>query len=171
MNKIYLQKKARESLQKLNKVKKDPRYHKVIGRLIQEKLLWGDHIPPNRSLITVEDVLWVGKFEPQILELLPAILLKRPKLLLAIKPLPDDLIQVIQEIKRGEEKTSFRGVLPTQYKQWIDRIGRKGKYPTLLKTYRFNQNDLELLNELKQKWGEKEISVIRKALKLAKLHS
>lgn len=168
MNKLlWLKKRARESLRELNKIKKDFRYQKVIGRLIHEKLLIHGRILPRRDPIILEELLWVGKYEPRVLELLPALLLKRPRLISITKPLPENLKQVIQEIKKGKAKTFFQGIMPHQYEQWISRVGRKGKYPGLLKTYRFNQDDLKLLAQLKEKWGGKEISIIRKALMLA----
>lgn len=163
----WLKKRAMESLQELNRIKKDSRYQKVIGRLIHEKLLIHDHILPRRDLVTLEELLWVGKYEPRVLELLPALLLKRPHLILITGSLPENLKKVILEIKKGKAETPFQGIMPHQYAPWIDRVGRRGKYPGLLKTYRFNQDDLKLLAQLKTRWGGKEISIIRKALMIA----
>lgn len=172
MNKtlIWLQKKAQKRQQELGKLKKDLRYQKVIGRFVYEKLLVNPDILPRRNLITVEDALWAGNIEPRILELLPAVLLKHPKIFLITKPLPQDLKQVLQEIKKGKAKIPFRGIEADRYESWVKRIGRKEKYPTLLKTYRFNQEDLKILYELKNKWRIPEISVIRKALKAVLSH-
>ncbi|MBI3018568.1 MAG: hypothetical protein HYY61_01560 [Deltaproteobacteria bacterium] len=169
MNKslAWLQKEAQKRQREFNKLKQDSRYQKVIGRFVHEKLLISSDIIPRRNLITVDDALWAGNIEVRILELLPAILLKHPKLFLIPKPLPKDLIRVLQEIKKGKAKTPFRGIEADRYESWVKRIGRKGKYPTLLKTYRFNQEDLEILEKLRKNWNSDEISVIRKALKFS----
>ncbi|MBI3018117.1 MAG: hypothetical protein HYY62_09065 [Deltaproteobacteria bacterium] len=166
MNQLkWIQEQAQKKQKELNRLKKDMRYQKVIGRLVYEKVLVSSHVLPVRALITVEDALWVGNIEPRVLELLPAAFLKHPKIFLRTSPLPKDFIQVLQEIKKGKAKTSFHGIPADRYEPWVKKIGRKGKYPTLLKTYRFNQEDLKMLNELRRSWNVDEISVIRKALK------
>ena len=123
MNQLeWIQKQAKERQKEFDKLKKDSRYQKVIGRLVHEKLLISPNIMPRRNLITVEDALWVGNIESRVLELLTAILLKHPKLFLIIKPLPKDLRQILQEIKKGKAKTPFRGIEPDRYESWLKRI-------------------------------------------------
>ncbi|MBI2609460.1 MAG: hypothetical protein HYW47_07715 [Deltaproteobacteria bacterium] len=160
-------KQAKLQAEKMNALRRDPRYQKVIGRLVYEKLLFSKDILPNRYFVTLEEALWVSKIEPRISELLPAILLKRPRLFWATQPPPKDLIQVIKELKKGRAHSIFRGVLPYQYERWLERVGRKGKRPGVLKTFRLKQEDLKMLQMLQKKWNITEISVIRKVLKQA----
>ena len=98
----------------------------------------------------LDDVLWAGRTEPRILELLPAIVLKRPRLLVLPAELPDDLDAVLRAVRTGRDWPSFRGVEPHRYLQWIPRVGVKGKTPTSVRTYRFRPDDLALIHALRQ---------------------
>jgi hypothetical protein len=142
----------------------------VVGRLVSERLLIAPHVPPARAKPTLDEALWVGEeVEPRVLELLPVIVLRRPKLLLLPRELPDDLALVLRELRRGKAATPFRGVPPEKYAYWVERIGR-GHQPrrhSVLRTHRFTGEDLKALEELKERWQVDETSALRKAIALA----
>jgi hypothetical protein len=161
---------ARERQKEIETLRKDPRYLKVVGRLVSEKLLIATHVRPTRARPTLGEALWAGEsVELRILELLPAILIRKPRLLLLPKSLPEDLALVIRELKRGKAKTVFRGVPPEKYAHWVDRIGR-GKTPrrlSMLRTHRFTGEDIEALQILKERWNVDETSALRRAILIA----
>lgn len=58
---------------------------KVLERLIYEGLLVHNQLKGRRWRIQLEDMLFAGKEEPRILELLPAIVLYRPTMIWRLK--------------------------------------------------------------------------------------
>jgi hypothetical protein len=156
---------AQAAKKKLDRKRSDPRFKKVIGKLIHAGLLTHNKLGAFGGPVAIEDALWVGEVEPRVLELLPAILLKRPVLFYATGPLPEDLRQILIELRRGQAVTPFRGVSVQGYAAWLDKVGRKGSGPTLLKTYRFQQEDLALLEELRRRTQKAEIEIIREGLR------
>jgi len=158
--------KTKNVFSKVSISKSDPRFVRTVGKLVGARLLESTTIKPFKGNVTLQDALWAGQFEPRILELIPAIVLKKRNLFQLKEPLPEDLAAVLQGIIHGEETKTFRGVAPRLYLQWVERIGHKGKSPSLLKTYRFSNEDVRLLNELKNRTTLKEIEIIRTALEL-----
>ena len=155
----------RQAYMKILEAKKeDPRYQRVIGRLVREKLLFTPRVPPSNAHPTVEEALWVGEIEFRVLELLPAIILRRPKLFMQTKPLPEDLAQVVFELRRGHPETVFRDVEPQKYAYWAEYLGRGGKGITIAKTHRFTREDIESMEKLKKLWNLDETAVIRESL-------
>jgi len=162
-----LQKKAQRKFRLLQKQRRDPRYLNVIGRLVHEGLLEGREVLPTRMRVTIDDALWVGEVEPRVHELLPAIVYRHPRMLLQTRPLPDDLAQVVMELRRGRAQTAFRGVPPEKYAQWVTYVGRnKAKRPAIAKTHRFTEEDLERIAALKKRWDVDETEVLRRVLKI-----
>lgn len=159
-------KKIKAAMNELNTGRSDPRYIKTIGKLVAAHLLESPPIKSFKGEVSLNDALWAGQFEPRILELIPAIVLKKNKLFKLKDAYPDDLQDVIKRITHGDEPVQFRGVEPRLYLQWVERVGHKGKTPTLLKTFRFSSDDVKLMNEIKNKTDLKEIEIIRNALEL-----
>jgi len=165
MNPNDIIKKAKARAKKYEILKRDPRTQKVLGKFKHEGWLIAPHIRANHCRIFLKDALWVGELiEPRVLELLPAIIIKCPKTFYNTD-LPDDLNTVIRNLKKGNLDDKFRGIPLRDCYQWIKRIGQTGKYPSVLKTYRFSKEDLELLKSLAQKRQSSEIQVIRDALR------
>ena len=142
----------------------NPRYRKVIGKFVAAKLLEHNKITAYRGPIDLEDVLWVGNIEPRVLELLPAILLRRPKLIRIRGEIPPDLRAVVIALKKGAATQDFRGVKSDQYAPWVELIGRKQSPPSVLKTFRFQRADIQKLKSLKQKTGLSETEIVRRAI-------
>src|SRR5687768_13272417 len=92
--------KAKRKLKALQKLRKDPRYLRTIGKLRLAGFLDVRDIPEYRGQIFLNDALWAAELEPRILELLPAIVARRPKFFVFFD-LPEDLKHVVKEIKRG----------------------------------------------------------------------
>jgi len=159
-------KKIKDAMNRLNAGRNNPRFVRTVGKLVAAHLLESNTVKPFKGTVTLDDALWAGQFEPRILELIPAIVLKKNKLFKLRGAYPDDLQDVIKRITHGEEPVQFRGVEPRLYLQWIERIGHRGKSPALLKTFRFSSDDVKLLREIKNKTALKEIEIIRNALEL-----
>lgn len=156
--------KAKVKAQHLKQLRKDPRYLQVIGRLKHEGLLEADVLSHRRKFL-IEEALWVGEhIEPRVFELLPAIVIKRPGMMLFEK-LPEDLRKVVNAIKRGQPTDRFRNIDISSYSQWIPNLGRKGKYPKATKTFRFDLEDLDRLRKLSIKMGLNETETIRSLLR------
>ena len=158
-----IQKMAKEKLRLLDQKRNDTRFIKTMGKLIHAGLIQNSLYEPYTGKVTLKDAVWAGQYEPRILELIPAIVLKKPTLF-EIQQLPDDLERIIWSIKKGAAKEDFRGVPANKYLYWIDKVGHKGKQTNLLKTFRFSTDDVTLLNELKQRTSLSEIEILRLAL-------
>ena len=158
-----LQKAAIKKLQLLENKRSDPKFKRTIGKLIHAKLITNPSYTTYNGKLTLEDALWAGQYEPRILELIPAIILKKPKFF-EIKEMPKDLEQTISNIRHNAAIDEFRGVPSEKYLYWLDKIGHKGKQTSLIKTYRFLTEDVKLINELKQKINLSETQLIRMAL-------
>lgn len=162
-----IKKRARARNARYEKARRDPRYTKVIGRFTSEGLLEAPGVVPTRGMVTLEDALWVGEVEPRVLELLPALMIRRPKLLAHHEALPDDLREVVSELRRGRAHTCFRSIEPQKYAPWLERLGRKKGMPSVLKSFRFTTEDAAILEALSRRWGVGETEAIRKALRIA----
>ncbi len=164
-----LQAAARRRYQALRRKRRDPRFKKVMGRFVGAKLLTTniEGIRPHDKPVPLEDVLWAGAVEPRIMELLPAVLVKRPGLLRLPKDLPEDVAAVMHAIRHGKALPTFRGVAPADYLPWVTEVGRKGKSPSVLKSFRFKHDDVLRLARLRKSIpARSDTEVIRMALEL-----
>jgi hypothetical protein len=158
--------KAKEKDLLLTKNRKSLRFKKILGRLVAMNLLrTTDEFILNQEKMKLNDLLWAGQFEPRILELIPAIAVKKPSVIAGLENAPQDLKTVISEIKSANPVSKFRHVNPKDYLQWLGSVGQRKKKPTKLKSFRFQQDDLVLLNSFKLK-GMSEIEAVRRGLKL-----
>ena len=161
-----IQARAKRRLAALARAWRDPRYKHVIGRLAAAKLLETNmDVEPNREPMHVEDALWVGRFEPRVLELLPALIVKRPSLFADLTGLPDDLEAVVRALRRNEEPPAFRGVAGADVQRWLPSVGHRGKLPSRLKSFRLQHADTALLTQLSERLGVNETEVLRRALR------
>lgn len=155
---------AKKKAAKLKKLRADPRYLKVLGCLKKEGLIDAP-VPKNHTKQLVEDFFWVGRnIEPRVLELLPAFVLKRPGIFL-IKEYPQQLLEAVNKLRRGDSSLEFEGIPLRRCEQWLPHVGRKGKIPSAMKSFRFRKEDINLLRELSEKLGTPETEVLRRALK------
>jgi hypothetical protein len=141
----------------------------VIGRFVEEGLLQTniEGVVPRRQPVPLDDALWAGTVEPRIMELLPAVLVKKPRLLRLPRELPEDVAEVMHAIRHGKPAPSFRGVPPEQYLPWVTEVGRKGRSPSVLKSFRFRHDDVLRLARLRQSLpARSDTEVIRMALEL-----
>ena len=164
MNWDNIHKRAQNRVLKIKRLEKDSRYQKTMGRLVYEKLLTHTEILPSKNFVTLSDALWAGEIEPRIYELLPAIVLKRPKLFIQIEKPPEDLRKILVDIRNREANQPFRGIPPKDYLKWIPRIGQRNKTPTVSRTFRLQGSDLDKIKKIRKKLGVTEIEVIRQGL-------
>ncbi len=161
-----LNKKFQEKARLLAKKRSSTRYKKILGRLVAMKLLrTNDKVLLNRNKMKMKDLLWAGTIEPRIFELIPAIAVKKPSAISDLENAPADLKAVIKEIRSGKVVSDFRQAKPRDYMKWLASVGQRQKSPTMLKSFRFQQHDLELLEILKKR-GMSEIEAVRKGLQL-----
>lgn len=164
-----LQSRARRRYRALRRKHRDPRFRAVLGRFVTEGLLQTniDEVRPRKVPVTLEDALWAGTVEPRIMELLPAVLVKKPTLLRLPKELPDDVAAVTHAIRHAKPAPVFRGVPPERYLPWVTEVGRKGKAPSVLKSFRFRREDAQRLARLRENLpARSDTEVIRMALEL-----
>ena len=151
---------------KLERQRRDPRYRRVVGRFVAAGLLsTNDRTTPHRGAITIADALWAGEVEPRILELLPALLIKKPAFFKAKAPLPDDLGRVVRALRRGETPAEFRGIPGADLARWLPRLGRSGAVPSRLRCFRLSADDSRLLAQLSGELSTTEVAVLRRALR------
>jgi hypothetical protein len=166
MDAKQLQKRAKRRHAELTRVWADPRYKQVIGRYVSAGLLTTTTgIQPNSQAIALKDALWAGLAEPRILELLPALIVKRPALFSDVTDLPDDLRAAVSALRRHERPKDFRGIPGATLLRWLPAVGQRGKVPSRLKSFRLQQQDLELLDRLSQELGLSQTDVLRRGLR------
>lgn len=144
----------------------EPRYQRVLGRFVDAGLLTTNSpTMPYRRPIDVVDALWAGEVEPRILELLPALVVKKPSFFQDVTGLPADLEQVVRALKRNQIPAAFRGIPGADLARWVPRIGRKNKLPSRLRCFRLSAEDSSLLAHLAGELGLNETAVLRRALR------
>jgi hypothetical protein len=167
MNAEQLQLRAQRALAELERKRRDPRYRRVLGRMVGVGLLTtNEDIPKNRALLAVSDVLWAGDVEPRILELLPALLVRRPALFVDDdRAFPDDLVEAVSALRRNAVPADFRGVPGATLHRWLGIVGRGNKLPSRLKAFRLQTEDIALLTRLRDELGISETAVLRRGLR------
>jgi hypothetical protein len=160
-----LRRKAQQKQKRLERLRRDPRYREVIGVFVNAKLLTTNiEDEPRKGPVTLEDVLWAGRLEPRLLELLPAVMIKKPSMIEYGK-VPPDLDRVLDQLRHNQTPRDFRGIPGEKLQEWIPRIGQKGKLPTQLKAFRFRKEDVDLLEQIATKRGLTETDVVRAGLR------
>ena len=128
-------------------------------------------LEPYRKPIEVADTLWAGRTEPRVLELLPALIVKRPSMFTDVGDLPDDLDAAVRALRKNSEPDDFRGIEGAALLRWLPSVGRRGKLPSRLKSFRFQTDDLDLLERLGEALGVTQTDVLRRGLRhLAATH-
>ena len=156
--------KAKRKTKQLQKLRRDPRYLKTIGKLKREGLLDVRDVPAYRGQIFLEDALWAAELESRIYELLPAIIARRPKFFAFLK-LPEDLAAVVGELKRGRAETYYRDIAPEKYRQWDLFMTGDATTLKVMKTFRLSQKDLETLGRLSREEKKSQTQILRQALR------
>lgn len=157
---------ARQAHRAIERRRRDPRYRQVLGRLVGAGVLTTNtEIKPHRERISVRDALWVGEIEPRILEVLPALLVKRPGLFVDPRALPEDLAAVVDDLRKHRTPRDFRGLPGASVGRWLVAVGHRGKLPSQLKAFRFQAEDLMLLHHLREQLGLTETAVVRRGLR------
>ncbi|MFI5306823.1 MAG: hypothetical protein ACHQ53_05705 [Polyangiales bacterium] len=123
------------------------------------------NVARHRAPLRVADVLWAGEAEPRLLELLPALLVKKPGLFVDARGLPDDLDAAVHALRHNREPDMFRGIEGAALLKWLPHVGHKHKLPSQLKTFRMQRDDLELLARLQHELGGSQTMVLRRALR------
>ena len=165
MNRQELTALAERKHKRLVRARRDPRYQAVVGAFLHAGLLRGTgEVPAAKARVRVKDVMWAGKIEPRLLELLPAVLIKKPGLVLPDE-LPADLNEVVAALRKNLEPGDFRGVSGKKIAEWLPRVGHRNKLPTQLKTFRLRKDDIDLLKSLARERSLSETDVVRAALR------
>lgn len=165
MNRQALIRAAKRARRACLAVESDPHFRKVIAAFVKAKLLHTNYesgVAPER--VTISEVLRAGEHEPRLLELLPAILMKRLRFVEA-DLVPEDLDETLRALRKGQVPADFRGIPGKDIAKWLSRVGHQGKAPSVLKTFRFKAEEAALLFTLSQERGQSEIDVIREGLR------
>jgi hypothetical protein len=161
-----LRRRARHRLVGLHRRRRDPRYLHTLGRFVDAGLLTTNQtVPRYDGPLHVRDVLWAGEAEPRFLELLPALLVKRPSMLVDAHDLPEDLDRVVRRLRRNLVPQDFRGIPGGDIHRWLPKVGRRNKFPSRAKSFRLRPDDVKLLEQLSEELGLSETDVIRRGLR------
>lgn len=137
-----------------------------MGRFVHDRLLVTNRkYRAHANRLDVADVLWAGELEPRLLELVPALVVKRPAMFTDAKDLPSDLDEVVRSLRRDAIPKDFRGIPGADVHRWLRRVGHRGKAPSRLKSFRFTTNDQRLLEQLSRDLGISETEVVRRGLR------
>ena len=168
MNREQLIAAARKGAARDAEARASETFRRVIGAFGRAKLLRNNMgIPPGKQPVTLDEVLWAGEIEPRLLELLPAVLVKKPAFI-EVGKVPADLAHVVAQMRRGEVPDPFRGMPGEKLMEWLPRVGHKNKLPSRLKSFRFRPDDVTLLKELSEREEASETEVVRRALRAMK---
>lgn len=161
-----LQQKAQSQLDELRVARSDPRYQRAIGALVGASVLsTNERYRVPRAAPRLSDALFAGTVEPRVFEVLPAVVIKMPRLFKLPKKLPADLQAVVHAVGHGLELPDYKGVPARRYVAWVERLGRPGRGPTVMRSFRLKPKDLERLRVLKEQLGaSSETEVLRRAL-------
>lgn len=161
-----LRERAGRKLAGLRRRRRDARYERTLGRFVDAGLLTTNQaVPRHREPLRVDDVLWAGEAEPRFLELLPALLVKRPSMFVQRGELPEDLRRVVRHLRRNIVPEDFRGIRGEDIYRWLPRVGQKDKFPARPKSFRLKPEDVRLLEHLSHEFGISETDVIRRGLR------
>jgi hypothetical protein len=70
----------------------------------------------------------------------------------------------VRRLRRNLAPASFRGICGDRLLSWLPRVGRKGRVPSRLKSFRLNSDELQLLATLAAHLGVTETEVLRRGL-------
>jgi hypothetical protein len=144
----------------------DPTDLEVLGRLQVEGLAFGaDPAMPWREPVKLGDVLSLAAREPELMEAVPALVLKRPSMFVSIRDLPADLAEAVLKLKQGVP-AGFRGHAGNAVRGWTKRLDREATRASRLKSFRFSEADQARLLSLADELGLSETDVVRHALRL-----
>jgi hypothetical protein len=161
-----LRARAKRRYARIARGRQDPRYPRVLGRFKAAGLLSTNYeVPLHRNPVTISDALWAGELEPRILELLPALVVKKPSLFVDPTNLPRDLSIAVRSLRRGDLPEAFRGIPGPDLLKWLPRVGHRGKTPSRSKCFRLTAEDLSLLEELSRDRGLSETDTMRQGLR------
>lgn len=161
-----LQRRAKVRYARVVRRRRDSRYRRVIGRFVAAGLLTtNDEVEPYRGPIAVSDALWAGELEPRIVELLPALLVKRPSFFVDVTDLPADVAAVVSALRHNETPPELRGIPGEAIARWLPAIGHRGKLPSQLMSFRMQPSDVDLLTRLARALNASRTSVIRRGLR------
>lgn len=167
-----LQARAAKRFAVLSRKRRDPRYQRVLGRLVAAGVVSSsEETKPYKGRLEIEDVLWAGEVEPRFVELLPALIVKRPGLFKSVQGLPSDLEAAVTALRRNERPTNFRGVQGEALARWVPAVGHKNKLPSRLRSFRLQVDDLALLEQLTVRLGISQTAVLRRALRALALQT
>ena len=153
--------------EELERVRRDPRFARVVGRLVAEGLLHVNYaVKSHRDPIRVKDALFAGNAEPRVFELLPALLVELPSMFSDPARVPDDLAASVRALRRGEPPPEFRGIPGEDQARWPSRLNRDGRPVTRLKSFRLTSEDQRLLSRLARTMDTTETDVLRRALRV-----
>jgi hypothetical protein len=97
----------------------------VIGALKAEGLLEATAVAARKTKSRYDDFIWVGEMiEPRVLELLLAIVLKRPSLILG-EVIDDEIEKVMLHLQERDSDFEFRGVRGSLILKWLTRLASK----------------------------------------------
>jgi hypothetical protein len=161
-----LKRRAQARYARIAEQRAEPRYQRVLGRFVEAGvLITNEQAKAHAEPIRVADALWAGELEPRILELVPALLIKKPSFFADPKALPDDLASVVRALKHNQVPEAFRGIPGADLARWVPRIGRRDKLPSRLRCFRFSAEDSRHLAHLARQLGLNESDVLRRALR------
>src|SRR5262245_31198704 len=125
MNRSGMRERARRKLVGIRRRQRDRRYLRTLWAFVEAGLLTTNQDVPlhhSRGRLKVKDVLWAGEVEPRFLELLPAILVKRPSMLAGARELPGDLRRVARRLRRNAVPEDFRGIPGADIHRWLTQV-------------------------------------------------
>jgi hypothetical protein len=142
-------------------------YLEVMGKLVAEGVFVPDPpVAPARERVKVDDVIEVGRREPRVLELLPALLAKRPGMFVSRRDLPAELAAAVERLKAGRTPQACFGISGTKLLRALRTVTKARDKGSRLKAFRLTDADREVLLELSDELALSETDVIRHALRM-----
>ncbi len=156
-------KKAQKKMIRIKKQRRDLRYIKTLGKLRREGLLDVRDVAEYRCQVFLNEALWAAKLEPRILELLPALLARRPKVFVCLD-VPQELELVVRELRVGRAKTPYQGIPAQNYERWMDLVGHNKLRPKIMRSFRLSTAAIAILETLAKNQNTSQSAIIQQAL-------
>lgn len=156
MKRDILIKKMKARAKRMEELRKDPRYRRVLEFFVHLGLLQTNQrmLPARNGRIPLSDAIWAGKnIEPRILEVLPAAFARLPQRFTFTAAEAADLEQVIECLHQGKPAgPDFMTVPYEKLKVWYnlplrDRRTKTPKTKKLMRTFRLLPNVIAQLEK------------------------
>jgi hypothetical protein len=162
--------KLQKQIERYKKAMETDRFKKVMAFLVHKGLLLSNGKFNYVDEFDIGDALWAAKYEPRILEVLPAAVIHFPKSIVDVEKLPKQLMMMIEQIKKNHDiEMVYKGIQYKDMRRWAniklkDRRTKPLSEKKIQQNFRLSPAALDNLNSMAISQGLNRTEVIEKLL-------